>query len=376
MSNESATIRRSETSPPEALDGVADARTLLSSWLLGPIVQLGAGPHAGAAIGWTDSDGNGAYVYPEITGYYLQWLAWQAACHGARDDTRRRAAAAQRWLRSWVSTAGVPATRVYLRTSDPDWRNSALFFFDLAMVMRGLASVARIALIDVDERLVDRLSQLLLMLVARDGMFEACIATGEVQLPIRWSTRRGAFLAKAASGVLLASEQFPTMPAALQDAADATFGASLRSMVHESHGDTHALLYGIEGALGLPNHPAAARALPQIARQLRDLLKRCSDSGHLPESLLSDGRTRLDIVAQAVRAMVLALSAWDSQEGVHRMTRALVGHVDPARGIPFSPSERPVQYNAWTAMFAEQAFFAAQSNPSSPLLADLRLYLV
>ena len=356
--------------------GADDARAALTSWLLGAHVQVTTGIHAGAAAGWIDRDGNAAYLYPEITGYYLQWLAWHAACRGPNDDTRRRAAAAQRWLLSWACGAGSPETRVYLRPTEPDWRNSALFFFDLAMVMRGLASASRTGLIQADARLVDRMSELLLRLVAHDGMFDACVATrGDAQLPLRWSTRRGTFLSKAASGVLIASAQFAAVPPALQCAAEATFVASLESTGREPHTDTHALLYGIEGALSLPEHSAAVAALPHIIRELRDLLGR-SHSAQVPESLGGAGRMRLDIVAQAIRASALLLPERTTQDNVSRMIRTLVSYIDPELGIPFSPSEWPGQYNCWTAMFAEQALFAAGCRPDEPLPADLRLYLV
>ena len=105
--------------------GADDARAALTSWLLGAHVQVTTGIHAGAAAGWIDRDGNAAYLYPEITGYYLQWLAWHAACRGPNDDTRRRAAAAQRWLLSWACGAGSPETRVYFRPTERELRVAA-----------------------------------------------------------------------------------------------------------------------------------------------------------------------------------------------------------------------------------------------------------
>ena len=93
-----------------------------------------------------------------------------------------------------------------LEPAAQDWRNSTLFFFDLAMVLRGLAGAARLGLIETDPRLVERISELLWRLVADDGMFDACMATRiDAALPDRWSTRRGPFLSKAAGGVLIAA---------------------------------------------------------------------------------------------------------------------------------------------------------------------------
>ena len=58
------------------------ARRRIAQWLLGG-VRLSAGPHAGGVAGAIDGDGRPLYVYPEVTGYYLQWLAWMASQQGA-----------------------------------------------------------------------------------------------------------------------------------------------------------------------------------------------------------------------------------------------------------------------------------------------------
>ncbi len=366
-----AALQRIAT-PSRMGSGAEQSRAALTSWLLGDHVQVTAGMHAGAAAGWLDREGCASYVYPEITGYYLQWLAWHAACRGANDDTRRRAAAAQRWLRLWAFGAEAPETRIYLGPAVRDWRNSALFFFDLAMVLRGLAGATRLGLIEADPRLIVRISELLGRLVEGDGMFEACIATrADAQLPERWSTRRGPFLSKAAGGVLMAAAQFSSLPGALVRAADATFADALESMSRESHRETHALLYGIEGALSLPEHPASVTAMPHMVRQLRELLERSTRLGYIPESFGGTGQVRLDILAQAIRAVALLLP-----DDVGQMAQVLVHYIDPDLGIPFSPGELPLQYNVWTSMFAEQALFAAGCAPRDALIADLRLCLV
>jgi hypothetical protein len=350
-----------------------DARAALASWLLGPHVQIGAGIHAGAAAGWIDGSGSALYVYPEITGYYLQWLAWRAACRGANDELRQRAAAAQRWLDSWAR-ADAPQTRVYLRRSEPDWRNEALFFFDLAMVIRGLANAARTGLIEADTALIDRVSELLLRLVATDGQFDACVRTRpDADIPARWSTRRGPFLSKAAAGVLTAVAQFPAMPRALERAAEASFRTSIESMADAPHADTHARLYAIEGALCRLDHQSVVRTLPAIEGQLRDIIRSSKASGQIPESR-NGGLVRLDIVAQTIRAAAL-LPERTPRNDVEPMMRMLVGCVDPELGILFSPSERPGQYNAWTAMFAEQALGAADAT-AIERTADARRFLV
>ncbi|HWZ70478.1 MAG TPA: hypothetical protein VN326_03235 [Casimicrobiaceae bacterium] len=381
MSSQFAIAALQSHAIPSRIAGVGGhSRAALTSLLLGDHAQVASGTHAGAAAGWVDREGQASYVYPEITGYYLQWLAWHAACHGVNKETRRRAAAAQRWLLAWAFGAETPETRIYLEPAAPDWRNSALFFFDVAMVLRGLAGAARLGLIETDPRLVERISELLWRLVAADGMFDACVATRvDATLPDRWSTRRGPFLSKAAGGVLIAAAQFSSLPRALAKAADASFAAALESMSAESQNETHALLYGIEGALSLPHHPAAVAAMPHMVRQLRDLLQRSAQLGHMPELLAGTGRVRLDIVAQAIRAAAFLLPQWSTElptENVDQMAQVLVHYIDPDLGIPFSPNAPPHQYNVWTAMFAEQALFAAECGPGDARLADLRLCLV
>jgi hypothetical protein len=215
-------------------------------------------------------------------------------------------------------------------------------------------------------------------------MFDACVATRvDATLPDRWSTRRGAFLSKAAGGVLTAAAQFSSLPGALAEAADATFGAALESMSAQSHSETHALLYGIEGALSQPEHPATVAAMPHVVRQLRVLIERSALLSHTPELLGRSGRARLDILAQAIRAASFLLPElsnelspdWPSKH-MDQMTEVLVHYIDPNLGIPFSPDAPAHEYNVWTAMFAEQALFAAECGPSDPRLTDLRLCLV
>jgi len=113
------------------------------------------------------------------------------------------------------------------------------------------------------------------------------------------------------------------------------------------------------------------------------LLERSAQLGHMPELLGGTGRVRLDIVAQAIRVTAFLLPELSTGlptelpiEHVDEMARMLVHYIDPTLGIPFSPDATPRQYNVWTAMFAEQALFAAECGPSDARWADLRLCLV
>src|SRR3954464_12665707 len=98
---------------PEIEPGtIAAVRERLVQWLLGPGVQLTGGRHAGGVAGRLDPDGHAQYVYPEITGYYLQWLASLSSRNAGVTQACARADAAQRWLCHWVAMKPAAPTRV------------------------------------------------------------------------------------------------------------------------------------------------------------------------------------------------------------------------------------------------------------------------
>ena len=147
----------------------------IERWLIDGPAQQRTGPHAGAVAGWVGPDGRAEYVYPEITGYYLQWLAWIARRRGVHGALIARADAAQRWLVAWAATDDDPPTRRYLRCSPHDWRNDTVFVFDLAMVLRGLGSAHHVGLIAPNVALIRRLGDLCSALIGADGRFDACV---------------------------------------------------------------------------------------------------------------------------------------------------------------------------------------------------------
>jgi hypothetical protein len=348
---------------------VEATRAAIAAWLLHGGVQLTAGENAGAVAGWLSPSGRIDYVYPEITGYYLQWLAWHALRHGDVADLDSRADAAQRWLSKWIQRSDPPQTRVYLAAQHDDWRNRALFFFDVAMVVRGLAWCAHAGLLSPDPLLVERLCVMLQRLVATDGMFDACVlhpgATAGEGLPLRWSTRRGAFLAKAADGVLFAAQWLPHVPTALVQAAASTFDASVQYAITAPHKEAHPLLYALEGVLNRAGRTIRETGLSRLAPQFDALIERVDSAGHLAETAGAPGAARLDIVAQAIRIDAVLRPA-PERNGTHTLTapaamiELLVRNAGNAGALPFAPDQRPVQFNVWTAMFAEQALALAQ----------------
>lgn len=332
----------------------------LASWLFNA-AQCRAGAHAGAIAGCVSVSGAASYVYPEIAGYYLQWLAWRAARFGHTANLAERASAVQQWLRQWLAMPGLP-TRVHLDGTSDDWRNHATFCFDLAMVLRGIGAAAHAQLILADACVVDGVVRALAPMIAEDGAFMACIARakGDV-LPDRWSTRRGPYLAKAAAAILRASKTLH-LPDSITRAAERTFNASLDKLAREPHREAHPLLYAFEGVLSLPRHPRFADALPSVSAQFDILLAHAGNDGYLPEALgmtAGHGPARVDVMAQALRVGYL-LAAHRPQQppdrvALARLRQAMTRQIRPNGGVAFARSTSRAQANVWATMFADQA---------------------
>jgi hypothetical protein len=358
-------VRAPDTSAP------AGAPAAIAAWLLDGPALVRDGPHAGAVAGVVGTSGTIAYVYPEIAGYYLQWLAWRAREGHERERLGARAAAVQQWLGVWLAEATPPRTRLHLHAPVEDWRNGAVFCFDIAMVLRGLASSARTGLVTVDEAVVAGVIRELERLIGADGAFEACAANDPARPPPdRWSTRRGPFLAKAAAGIVSAARTLPMVTGPVLRAAEATFDASVAALLHAPHPELHPLLYAHEGVMALPDHRDFVRTLSTVAAQFDDLLKFASRHGTLPESWgtrgeVATGPSRVDVVAQTLRIGSL-LDAHLPFRGADRSTLAhlrslLAAEVRPSGAMPFALRSEPLQWNIWAKMFADQALaFAAE----------------
>jgi hypothetical protein len=341
----------------------------IERWLIEGPAQQRIGMHMGAIAGWVDVDGRAEYVYPEIAGYYLQWLGWKAGRHGRQDTWVSRAQATQRWLAVWIETDAAPETRLYLAGSRSDWRNDFVFAFDFAMVLRGLATAHRLGLIAPDAALIQRLCYQLSRLIAPDNQLDACRRHrigGDA--PERWSTRRGAFLAKAAAGIIAAGATLPGIPRDLVEAAELTFVTSVDELIVAPHAETHPFLYAIEGFLSLSDRRDFAPRLEPIAKRFQALMAEAASLGRVPEHRGGSGQARLDVVAQALRVGVLLEAHLGAERADNKqresLTHALAQQVAASGALPFAVGALPVQHNVWTAMFAEQALALTRFPPS------------
>ncbi|MFZ9584103.1 MAG: hypothetical protein ACO280_04000 [Pseudohongiellaceae bacterium] len=327
---------------------VAEAGRRLQGYLLGPRVQLASGGEAGGVVGSAEPGGAPDYVYGEITGYFLHWIASATA-----DVEQRRHAtqAAADWLQHYLAEQPWPATRRYLGPAPADWRNQALFAFDLAMVAGGVARTATAGLLAPTQALVARLGQLLCQFATGPAL-ATVIAAPAASLPRRWSTEGGPFSAKTASRVLLLHAHCPL---------DANLVGSCRALLSRyavAAADfppemLHPTLYALEGVL-----LAEGVDYERVARGLERLLQWQAPDGSLPESLATPEVRRNDVAAQALRLAILLEQRLGDRgrfaAPIARLGDWLIPQVAADGSLAFAAG-RPHSANTWCALFAEQA---------------------
>ena len=347
------------TSPVEA---ARTASNSLRTWLLQGPAQLRDGDQAGGVAGTIDAEGRPLYVYAEITGYYLSWLADIA--HG--DDhalVRERAQAALGWAtRQFARPGQVPQTRIHLAAAQPDWRNDAVFFFDLAMLLRGIDAVAEAGMGTTPAALHTALHEQLLQFVDKGSLRPAVQIRGTQALPSRWSTLGGPFLVKASSRVAW-SERYAALPLPLSLACAKESEQWAMRAAEIDLGMLHPTLYFAEGLL--MSRPDRADAIAQLWRRCLALTRA---DGLLPETASeANGKVRNDILAQALRVGLLLrelrAAHAPTQKELDRLAATLIARIDARGFLPFN-ADTYAQANVWGTMFAEQAL-RWYANPAS-----------
>lgn len=278
-------------------------------------------------------------MYPEITGYYLSWLAFVSA-HRADSDLRKAATEAVAWVDSVTSDDCPPRTRYYFDNRH-DWRNTATFTFDLAMLCRGLHAVRRL----VPEQPRLNVLQRLLRHVLPTGRTLPVFRNARCELPDRWSTRPGPFQLKTAAALLA----FQNHPAIWN-----TFDKWSGKVMSEIEGaDGHGALYALEGLVqfGVSHKP---HALQEAANCFEALVVRLEQD-------------RSDVLAQALR-LGLTLRSLGFCQGNEWNGRLAELHARLEHFILNSgavcfrpPRDRPINLNTWAAIFTHQAMANRQS---------------
>ena len=310
--------------------------------MLNSNVRVASGRHAGAIAGWLNEQGEPEFAYPEIAGYYLSWLAF-ARSHGRELDMREAATAVVHWVDTVTSTDHPPATRYYFVDCE-DWRNSATFTFDLAMLCRGLYAVRGLVAEQPRKHL---LQKLLRHAMPAGDVLPVCInIRGE--LPDCWSTKPGPFQLKTAAA-LLSFQDHPALWKTFH-----TWNGRVLDGVHD--GELHAAFYALEGLVqfGVCGKPESIR---EAANCFEVLFERIDDA-------------RSDVIAQGLRLGstlrslgFLQAKVWDDRLAELRLR--LEPFVSDSGAVSFRPAgHRPVHFNTWAAIFAHQCFIYSHLTPA------------
>ena len=325
----------------------------IRSWLLAPGVQLRSGIHAGAVAGSFAADGLPRYVYPEITGYYLHWLA-ESALADREQDWASAAVRACAWTSRQFDSGSVPLTRAYLYEERADWRNDAVFFFDFAMLLRGVCAAVEANLVPVPHPVLRRLVEELGRFADAGGEIAAArILRPGAQLPQRWSTLGGPFEVKAASRVLLAHrlvELPPHLLRACENLVDRFTSAASATPIDM----LHPTLYFAEGLLvARPDRYADIGVLFERILRLR------RRNGSLPEAESGSDIPRSDVLSQALRVGLQlrsqGLAGAPAIDVLASLAYALIDRVSADGSVCFRNDIARPEANVWCSMFAEQA---------------------
>jgi hypothetical protein len=284
-----------------------------------------------SAVGAWDFSGKPLYAYPEIAGYWLQW----AAPRNELDD--RAILNLLEWLRSAQCASGRWPTRVGLTQAVPASYLQRVFFFDHAMLRRGIAAAQQWRELPLAQELLDALDADISSWQVQ-GSFQACIPGPEPESS-RWSQLNGAFLLKARAALHPLNQWREALARAFP------FDAALRC----PHPQAHPQLYAIEGLIALGDLPTARTAWSELRRQF-------GGDGKLIESTGGKGPLRSDVLAQVLRiALVLDGHAEVcASPGLTQVCAQLISRIEGER-MPFAPGSAPA---AWSAIFAAQALHA------------------
>jgi len=346
-----------------------DARHGLTEWLISDRVLLPAGTGA-AVANWLWPNGVHDGLYPEIGGYYLQFLSLEESCPtpsgsitsgtGTALAAREAAARVIEWLGK-AGSKGDPLTLYHRDMTQSDWRNKCLFAFDLAMILRGFASVESRWPGIVPPVVMARYSEAIRSLVGPGGLRSHQLRPGasEHDVPVKWSTRVDVHHVKIAAALSGVGPQFAEVVSAI-------IREQTEALEREGTGrmrELHPFLYLVEGWLMLWGQSGSRAFLDHAGAAFRIVLREFNqDHGTLPPIAgRRDLATRADVLAQALRAgLILEHAGWlDAAETLHwSMARnaledALLSRLAPDGGIEFDEVGR--HRNVWASLFAWQA---------------------
>ena len=321
----------------------------LRDWICSGACQSGAG----AFVAWVDAGtGDFSYIYPEITGYALTYLAKRAELDRELEVGHRAA----RWLTDRV--------RVWRLAARDGWDNEAVYLFDLGMIATGLVAFGR----RTGRESYIRAGEKLARFIERAVMAETISAVwpwGPPSYRANWSTKGSAHLAKLVQ-VLLVSGRIEaaarliecTKAAQRIDGSFPTDRSDPTTMLHPH-------LYAAEGLWIWGTAQGDSDALERGRAAVDWAWMHQLDEGGFPTSVTSCLRNgsleQLDVTFQAVR---LALAYGERSEAVELAVARLVQTARECGGklaLPYRPTSGELHLNTWATMFGTQALELAQA---------------
>ena len=341
-------------------------QAVIRHWLLNSGVQVPAGAERGGVAGWLNERGDPEFVYTEVTGYYLTAMAFMLAAGSREDGTAAcRASLTFEWLLRRCERGEVPPTRSYLSGQNDDWRSSAVFAFDLAMALRGVAAIRGLVPEDQRRSVQDLLTKSLLSFCTPGSALIPFLPNQPDvgnRIPVRWSTTPGPYQTKIAASILLALDS--ATPPALENAVRnirRLWCADVRGRCLTGH--WHSDLYFIEGLILLGLYGQDSQAWRLAGENYRAAVDCLGSTLNMPDGLpLPESAMRSDVIAQLLRAGCILRSngcltepAWaEKLDGLALLLHSFISTDGAVSFRPISLPER-LHWNAWCALFAHQA---------------------
>ena len=337
---------------------VVRARDRAALWFLDSGIQEASG---GVARYYRSDWGRNYRVSTEITGYAASTLAW---LHHSVGDARLLEAAlrAGRFLleRAWDAAAGLFP---FEYASDGDYAEPLAYFFDNAIVVRGLLALWRatgeVEFLRGARRCALRMAE---DFRAAEG-FHALLRLPQKE-PVRadssWSRSPGCYHLKAALAWRELAEAGEARVADLYPQALAYALATHRQFLPDSHEPAvmdrlHAYCYFLEGLLACPEQPECRQALREGLERAQELLEAITP-------VFERGDVRAQLLRVRVYADALGVSRLGSEEGEREAARILEFQSldgDPRQFGGFRFGRRGGEWlpfiNPYTTAFAVQA---------------------
>lgn len=311
-------------------------------------------------VGWVRSrNGLPDFIYGEITGYFLSFCSYQGCRTPERTaDIKRIAASHVKWLGQVLEQEY--ATRVMLNNQS-DWRNSAIFSFDTAMIIRGLSDVKNI--VDTKDCIEGYRTRFNQFIDIPNGTLVPYIQVNKSLLPEKWSTRRDVHYMKTIANTI------SYYPGVLDPQGNSFWEMLIHKLLSIDdkqllNSDGHPLMYYLEGCVLLSNNPTlGSNTRKQLLQKAVHVFKRIAEIIRyegLNQVLFRNTEYRSDVLCQFARLgfSLMLIDQLDTSwfEFLKEILEYVINNfVIDGKVLFFDKNTSENYINAWSAMFLYQA---------------------